>query len=225
MVPFEELRKSFPDGVNVLGYLHSAQTNPFGSIVLTHGAGGNANGTLLVALANAFAEAGFTALRCDLPFRQLRPHGPPSPSSATRDQLGLRCAANLLREMSPAPVFIGGQSYGGRQATLLAASDENACDGLLLMSYPLHPPGKPAQLRTQHFSKLRKPMLFVQGTKDSFGSIHEMDDAMKLLSAPHDRIVIEGAGHDLGWSRKLKPEFADSPARIVKAFIEFINTA
>ncbi len=215
---FSELKRSCGDGVNIHGFLHRPIGESLGSIVLTHGAGGNANGPLLIALATTFAEAGFTVLRCDLPFRQAKPFGPPSPSSAARDQMGLRWAANVLREVAPGRLFIGGQSYGGRQTTLLAASDESVCDGLLLLSYPLHPPGKPERLRTDHFPKLKNAALFVQGTKDPFGSVAEMESALKLMTAPHEHLVIDGAGHDLGWSRKMKAEFADVPAKVVEAF-------
>jgi predicted alpha/beta-hydrolase family hydrolase len=218
MSKVEQFHRSCEDEVNVRGFLHTPSGESLGSLVLTHGAGGNANGALLVALATAFADAGFTVLRCDLPFRQAKPFGPPSPSSAARDQMGLRCAAIVLREIVPGRVFIGGQSYGGRQATLLAASDESVCDGLLLLSYPLHPPGKPERLRTEHFPKLRKPALFVQGTKDPFGSVSEMESALKLISTPHEHLVIEGAGHDLGWSRRVRPEFLELPAKVVGAF-------
>ncbi len=220
MTDVKELHRPCEDGVNVRGFVHPAHGESRGSIVLTHGAGGNASGPLLIALATTFAEAGFTVLRCDLPFRQVRHHGPPSPSSAARDQLGLRCAANVLREIAPGRLFIGGQSYGGRQATLLAASDESVCDGLLLLSYPLHPPGKPERLRTEHFPRLLNPALFVQGTKDPFGSVAEMKSALKLLGAPHEHLVIEGAGHDLGWSKRVRPEFLDVPAKVVASFRE-----
>ncbi len=223
MSKVEQFHRSCEDSIDVRGFLHRPTGESLGGIVLTHGAGGNAKGPLLTALAEAFADSGLTVLRCDLPFRQQRPTGPPSPASAARDQAGLRCAAQVLKELGSARVLLGGQSYGGRQASLLAASDESVCDGLLLMSYPLHPPGKPGQLRTQHFPQLRKPILFVQGTKDPFGSVEEMDAAMKLLATAHERVIVEGAGHDLGWSRKLKPEYADLPARIVEALLKLIN--
>ncbi len=225
MSDITELHRSCDDGINVRGFLHRPSGDSLGGIVLTHGAGGNAKGALLVALATAFAEAGFTVLRCDLPFRQAKPFGPPSPSSAARDQMGLRCAANVLREMAPGKIFIGGQSYGGRQASLLAASDESVCDGLLLLSYPLHPPGKPERLRTEHFPKMQKPALFVQGTKDPFGSVAEMESALKLIGAPHEHLVIDGAGHDLGWSKRVRPEFAEVPAKVVAAFRHLVAYA
>ena len=130
-----------------------------------------ASAPLLAAAADAFADAGLWVLRCDLPFRQRRPTGPPSPATAAADREGLRSAVEAMRELVPGAVFLGGQSYGGRQATMLAADEPELAAGLLLFSYPLHPPGKPDRLRTEHFPRLRVPAVFVQGTADPFGSI------------------------------------------------------
>src|SRR3954466_12943282 len=104
----------------VRGFLHrplerSASTGD--ALVLTHGAGGDCNAPLLVALAEKFADAGWTVLRCDLPFRQLRAHGPPR-GSGSEDRDGLRRAVQVLRKLVPGSVFLGGQSYGGRQGTM-----------------------------------------------------------------------------------------------------------
>jgi hypothetical protein len=92
---------------------------------------------------------------------------------------------------------MGGQSYGGRQATMLAAEQPGLVSGLLLTSYPLHPPGKPERLRTQHFPSLRNPCVFVQGTADSFGSPAELREAVALIPASTQIITIDGGGHDL----------------------------
>ena len=108
----------------VRGFLHRP-TSPSGDgLVLTHGAGGNAKMALLVALAEAFAGAGFTVLRCDMPFRQARPFGPPRPGDAARDRAGLANAVAAMRELVPGRVFLGGQSYGGRQASMLLAEQQ-----------------------------------------------------------------------------------------------------
>ena len=147
-------------------------------------------------MAEAFSSAGTTVLRCDLPFRQLRPHGPPSGNGA-QDRAGLRRAVEALREIAPGRMFLGGHSYGGRQASMLAAEDPNVVDALLLLSYPLHPPNRPEQMRTAHFAKLRIPVLFVHGSHDPFGSLEEMRAAVKLIAAPVELVAIEGAGHDL----------------------------
>ncbi len=181
----------------VRGFLHQPDQPSGDGLVLTHGAGGNCAAPLLVAVAQAFAASGLVVLRCDLPFRQLRPKGPPSPSGAARDRAGLREAVDALRPMLSGRVFLGGQSYGGRQATMLAADEPGLVDGLLALSYPLHPPGKPERSRTEHFPRLQVPIVFVQGTADPFGSVTELRAAIALIPAPAKVIEIDGAGHDL----------------------------
>ena len=182
----------------VRGFLH-LPTNGIGDgLVFTHGAGGNSRNPLLVTLAEKLSEAGFIVLRCDLPFRQSRPNGPPRPGDAPRDRLGLKNAVAAMRKLAHGRVFLGGQSYGGRQATILCAEENSLVDGLLLTSYPLHPPGKPSQMRTQHFPQLHVRALFAQGTRDPFATIQEITAALKLIPAPVDLLPVEGLGHDLG---------------------------
>jgi len=169
-------------------------------LVITHGAGSNCESPLLRAVAEAFAGAGYHVLRCDLPYRQVRATGPPFPGAAARDREGLQRVAEAMHEITPDFVILGGHSYGGRQATLLAAEIPTVADALLLLSYPLHPPRKAEQLRTQHFPRLRTPSLFVHGTRDPFGSIEEMTAALAAIPARHQLVTIEKAGHELGAS-------------------------
>jgi predicted alpha/beta-hydrolase family hydrolase len=182
-------------------------------LLLTHGAGSNRNAPLLVALQNAFSEHRIEVVRYDLAFRQERPHGPPRPADAARDREGLREQILKLRARNPEQVWLGGHSYGGRQASMLAAETPRLADRLLLLSYPLHPPGKHEQLRTAHFPKLHTPAFFVHGSKDPFGSTEEFKSAMSLITAPVQLLEIEGAGHDLG------RDHAAVAARIVSAFL------
>ena len=208
-----------PGKVPVRGMLHRAADPSGAFLVLTHGASGNANAALLVALAHEFASAGVSVLRCDLPYRQRRPHGPPSPATAKEDQEGLSRAVALMREQFAGRAFLGGSSYGGRQASLLAAAQPSLVEGLLLLSYPLHPPGKPAQLRTAHFSELRTPSLFVSGTKDAFGTIAELEAAITLIPARTAVIEIDGASHGLS-----NPGNAKSVPGIVRQrFLDFFG--
>src|SRR5437667_8560711 len=137
MPGFEPLEKG-----GVHGFLHRPDGAGRG-LVLTHGAGGNCRAPLLVAAAEAFSAAGLAVLRCDLPFRQRRPQGPPSPSGAAADRAGLSEAVLALCSIVTGNVSLGGQSYGGRQATMLTAEEPELATALLLFSYPLHPPGKP----------------------------------------------------------------------------------
>ncbi|HUI83676.1 MAG TPA: alpha/beta family hydrolase [Candidatus Binatia bacterium] len=201
----------------VRGFVHSAKGTGSGFLVLTHGAGGNCNAPLLVALAERFAAAGLATLRCDLPFRQRRATGPPSPSDARRDQEGLRRAVTLMRERFAGTGFLGGVSYGGRQASMLVASEPALAAGLLLLSYPLHPPGRPGQLRTAHFPQLRTPTLFISGTRDAFGSIEELQGAIGLISASTKLVAIEGAAHGL----LQKSNRETLPERVVGEFQAF----
>src|SRR5260221_3603172 len=119
----------------VRGFLHRPDPGAGGGVVLTHGAGGNCNAPLLVVAAEAFSAAGLDVLRIDLPFRQKRPSGPPSPSGAAADRAGLKSAVAALRAIVTGPITLGGQSYGGRPATMLAADEPLLVEALLLVSY------------------------------------------------------------------------------------------
>ncbi|HTP83268.1 MAG TPA: alpha/beta fold hydrolase [Alphaproteobacteria bacterium] len=184
-------------GDGVRGVLHRPGIPGTDGLVLAHGAGGNCDAPVLVAAADAFCGAGLAVLRIDLPFRQRRPRGPPSPHTAEEDRAGLRRAVAAMRKIAPGRIFLGGHSYGGRQATLLAAEDPAVAAGLLLLSYPLHPPDKPDSLRTRHFPQLQTPGVFVHGTTDPFGTTDEMQGAVALIPAPTKLIPVEGTGHDL----------------------------
>ena len=97
---------------------------------------------------------------------------------------------------------------------MLAADKPGLVDYLLLLSYPLHPPQRPEELRTAHFPRLQTPALFVHGTRDGFGSIDELGSALKLIPAPTELLPVTGAGHEL-LSKKNREEL---PAIVVKTF-------
>ncbi len=204
------------------GSVHGFLDRPAGALgdglVLTHGAGGDSRMALLAAVSGAFTAAGVCVLRCDLPFRQRRPHGPPSPSTAAGDRAGLRDAVAAMRAIVPGRVFLGGQSYGGRQASMLVAEAPELAAGLLLLSYPLHPPGKPERPRTEHFPALRTPSLFVHGPNDPFASTDELRAALALTAAPVEMVEIAGAGHDLA-----RGAF-DVAGLVVEPFRQFVRT-
>jgi uncharacterized protein len=164
-------------------------------------------------------------LRCDLPYRQTRSWGPPGPGDAARDRAGLKNAIAAVKPQVSGNFFLAGHSYGGRQASMLCAElPEQASGlvaGLLLMSYPLHPPRKPEQLRTAHLPTLRTPTLFVSGTRDPFGSIAEMEQALKMIPAKTQLLTVEGAGHDLGYKGKTKRQ--EFPSLVLSAFAEFFG--
>lgn len=209
----------FIDRPMVRGWLHQA-TSPRAALALTHGAGGNCEARLLIAVAEAFAQSGYCVLRYDLPFRQQSPHGPPR-ARQERDREGIRRAAEELRSLAgDCPLYLAGHSYGGRQTTMLAAEDPVVAAALLLLSYPLHPPTQPAALRTQHFPAVRVPALFVHGTRDAFGSIAEMEQALATIPARTKLVPVQGAGHGLstatatslpGWFAEFQGQYTQPP--------------
>lgn len=244
-MPATSIREFVDDSVQpgIRGYLHAPETPNGQGLVLTHGAGGNAQAPLLRALADAFAHAGVTVLRCDLPFRQTRSFGPPGPADGARDRAGLKNAVAAVRNVIGTPlfpefgrsgdspeadgesrtIFFGGHSYGGRQASMLCAEEPDLASGLLLLSYPLHPPRRPEQQRTQHLPDLRTPTLFVHGTRDPFGSIEELERAIKMIPGRTRLLTVEGAGHDLGFKGKAKKE--ELPEKIRSGFAEFFGSS
>ena len=181
----------------VSGTLHWPASPQTVGVVLTHGAGANSQAPLLKILADALAASGLPVLRCDLPFRQRRRFGPPFPAQATEDRKGIRQAVAYLRNRGLQKIILGGHSYGGRQASILATEEPNAAEALLLLSYPLHPPKKPLERRTQHFPQLNSPSLFIHGTRDPFGSLAEMQEAMQIIPGRTSLVEVSGAGHDL----------------------------
>jgi uncharacterized protein len=205
----------------IRGSLHTPETSNGNALVLTHGAGSNANAPLLIALAETFSANGYTVLRCDLPYRQTRSFGPPGPGDAAHDRAGLKNAIAAMKKIVSGKVFLGGHSYGGRQCSMLCAEGPSVVPALLLLSYPLHPPRKPDQQRTQHLPDLRTPTLFVHGTRDPFASIAELQQALKMIPAKTKLLTVEGAGHDLGFKGKARNE--ELPKQILSELAKLLS--
>jgi predicted alpha/beta-hydrolase family hydrolase len=132
-------------------------------LALTHGAGGTYATPSLVAYAEAMAARGTQVVRFNLPYVEV---GKKTPGPQARDEACWRGIAELLRPHA-ARLLLGGRSYGGRMASHVVA-DGVACAGLVLLAYPLHPPGKPERLRAEHLERIMAPILFLQGTRDPF---------------------------------------------------------
>ncbi|MCV7177170.1 alpha/beta hydrolase family protein [Mycolicibacterium sphagni] len=195
---------------DIAGVAHEPNGTPAGVVMLTHGAGGSRESPLLVRICDEWASRGWLAVRYNLPYRQRRPKGPPS-GSAAGDRDGIVEALTLARTLADGPVVAGGHSYGGRQTSMVVAEHAGLVALLTLFSYPLHPPGKPERLRTEHFGAITVPTVFTHGTSDPFGSIEEIRDAARAIPGPVEIVEVTGARHDLG-SKSL-----DVPALAVDA--------
>ena len=203
----------------IRGVLHVPDPPGGPGIVLAHGAGTDHNSPVLRAVAAALCARGMMALRIDLAFRQARPKGPPTPMWAPRDRAGLAAAVRALGARCSGRVALGGHSYGGRQASMLAAGTPELTAALLLLAYPLHPPTRPERKRVEHFAALRTPTIFVHGTRDPFGTVEELDAARAAITAPTELLVVPEGGHDLGARATAAPRFADEAAVALLALL------
>ena len=179
------------------GFLHHPDHPDGSALALTHGAGSDCRSPLLMRVAERFAAAGSLVLRYDLPYRLEGRRTPPLPAAQFRDRQGVLRAVEFLRSRCSGPVFAGGHSYGGRQTAMAAAENAKLADALLLLSYPLHPPDHPERPRTTFFPDWQIPALFVHGTRDPFGTVDEIREALKLIRVRVELLPVEGAAHDL----------------------------
>ena len=191
--------------------------------VLAHGAGSDRNSAVLVSTAAALVARGVLVARMDLPYRRLRPKGPPAPSKREEDIAAFAAAtAQLTADLPTVPVLWGGHSYGGRMASMAAARCGTRPDGaaaLLLLSYPLHPPKAPEKARVEHLPSIAVPTIFVHGRRDPFATPDELAAAAALIPA-ETTIVEVAAGHDLAPARSGAPVRA---AEAVSALLATIN--
>ena len=178
------------------------------SLILAHGAGASQASAFMVRFASALAARGIDTITFNFLYTEMRKRVPDKNDkleacwrkliAAHRDGLlGKRVAGNKLA--------IGGKSMGGRIASQVAASPSIDVAGLVLLGYPLHPPGQPDKLRTRHLPGIRAPMLIVQGSRDTFGTPEELRPVLARLTAPSDLYVIEGGDHSFKVAKKAVP--------------------
>ena len=186
----EPVRFEWRDG-EVAGARHAATGEKRATLVWAHGAGGTMNHAHVVGAAEGFAAAGIETYRFNFPYSDAGRKAPDKQEKLEACYWGVAKTA----EESADRLFLGGGSMGGRIASHIVAGGFPAA-GLAFQSYPLHPPGKPERLRTEHLARIAIPMLFVSGTRDTFASGDLLDLAVKELpTATLHRI--EGADHGL----------------------------
>ncbi len=166
------------------------------TLVLAHGAGAGHQSTFMVGFANSLAALGADVVTFNFLYTEQRRR---IPDRGPVLEACYHAVIDVVRERMAGPsgrLFIGGKSMGGRIATQVAAADRHlAIDGLVLLGYPLHPPGKPDQLRDKHLPLVGRPMLFVQGSRDAFGTPAELEPILDRLT-PRPRLhVIPGGDH------------------------------
>ena len=166
-------------------------------LLLAHGAGAGATHPFLEAVARGLAARGLPVMRFQYAYaeRALREGRRRPPDRRTVLETVHQNALTSLRTRFPdRRLLLCGKSMGGRMGTYLAAEGAD-CAGLVLLGYPLHPPGRPDKLRSEHFGAVAQPALFLQGTRDALCDLELLTPALELWGGPRTLHVVEGADH------------------------------
>jgi hypothetical protein len=184
------------------------------ALLLAPGASAGRDQPALVAIDHALSGAGVVVARMDFPYRKAGRRAPDRQPVLVQAVVAEAGALVQTARCAPDQVALGGRSMGGRMCSI-AVAEGLAAAALILVSYPLHPPGRPEKMRTDHFPHLRVPCLFVSGTRDAFGSPDELTAATAAIAGPVTHRFLEGKDHGL----------RGSDAAVVAAVREFLRVA
>ena len=205
---------------------YPAATSSVGAtLVLAHGAGADQRSPFMVSFARALASRGLDVVTFNFPYTEQTRR---VPDKLPVLQACYHAVIDSVREKLAGThdaLFIGGKSMGGRVATHVASANPDlALTGLVLLGYPLHPPGRPESRRDAHLKDVRRPMLIVQGSRDAFGAPSELGPVVGSLSVRVTLHVVEGGDHSFKVSRLDKPAQAAVFEEVQRAIVEWIGT-
>jgi predicted alpha/beta-hydrolase family hydrolase len=199
---------------------HFAAADPVGALlVLGHGAGAGRHHPFMVSTAAALARRGIDVVTFNFPYMEQKrrvPDRAPVLESCFRAAVAAAVHRDSLRGRT---LFIGGKSMGGRMATHLAAQGVEQLAGVIALGYPLHPPGKPEQVRSAHLPGISAPVLIMQGERDAFGTPAELAPVIKTMSAPVTLQVVPGGDHSLAVRGQSKNEAFETIATVVADWV------
>ncbi|HEY7291626.1 MAG TPA: alpha/beta family hydrolase [Vicinamibacterales bacterium] len=184
--------------------VYPAQTSAIGrTLILGHGAGAGQQSGFMVDFARALSALGLDVVTFNFLYAEQRRRIPDRPAVLEACYRAVIDAVRAKVASASDGLFIGGKSMGGRVATQVAAADTTLLlDGLVLLGYPLHPPGRPTERRDKHLPAIGRPMLFVQGSRDTFGTPSELEPILKPLTPPPTLHIVEGGDHSFKLSKK-----------------------
>jgi predicted alpha/beta-hydrolase family hydrolase len=192
------------------------------AVILAHGAGANQTSTFMVDFAQALADRGFDTITFNFLYSEAG-KGPPDRNdrleACYRAVISAFHAGLIAENAGQKKLVIGGKSMGGRIASQVLAANAESIAGLVLLGYPLHPPGRPDKLRSKHLPKITVPMLFVQGSRDSFATPEELRPILKQLKASAELYVVDGGDH----SFKVPKRGAPPQAAVYEAVLDKIE--
>jgi predicted alpha/beta-hydrolase family hydrolase len=211
--------------VTAIAYPASARDRAGITLIVGHGAGASQTSGFMVQFATALAARGIDAVTFNFVYSEARKR---VPDRNDKLEACYRKVIDAVRERTrgsddPGRLFIGGKSMGGRIASQVAAASHDGIAGLVFLGYPLHPPGNPEKLRTRHWPAIEVPMLFVQGSRDAFGTPDELLPMMKMLKAPADLVVIEGGDHSFKVPKKAPMSQAQVDAFVLDEVVRWLT--
>jgi uncharacterized protein len=191
------------------------------TLVLGHGAGAGMKRGLMEGVAYGIAGRGVSGWRFNFPYAE---RGARAPDRAPVLEESFRSVAAAARKRASGALLLGGKSLGGRIASHLAAARE-PCSGLVLLGYPLHPPGKPERLRTEHLSGIRVPTLFVEGTRDPFCPLPTLRRVLEEAELEAEVAVIEDGDHSFKVRKSSGRSTAEAWAEVVDVVADWVDSA
>jgi predicted alpha/beta-hydrolase family hydrolase len=193
-------------------------------VVLAHGAGNDLRSAFLERFAGSLSARGLAVVRFNFPYKEGGGQRPPDRMDVLAETYREVVQSSASRTGSPpGALFVGGKSMGGRVASVLVAQGLVKPSGLVFLGYPLHPPGKPEAARTEHLPRVGRPMLFVQGTRDPFGTIDEIQAARKSLKLPGALHVVEGGDHSFALPKSQGARQTATLDAAANAIVEFVR--
>jgi predicted alpha/beta-hydrolase family hydrolase len=208
-------------------YPAERSNTPGAALILAHGAGSDQHHPFLVSVARGLTTAArsIDVMTFNFLYTEQRKRVPDRMPQLVACYRGVITAARDQLPSARERLFIGGKSMGGRAATHVVADDPDVpVKGICLLGYPLHPPGRPAQLRDAHLPAVGRPMLFIQGSRDAFGTPTELKPILDRLSPPPTLHIVEGGDHSFRiGGRGAKEKQAEVHAEIETAIFEWID--
>ncbi|MFS8086919.1 MAG: alpha/beta fold hydrolase [Acidobacteriota bacterium] len=183
------------DSVTALLYPAAKSKRAGATVLLGHGAGANQLSGFMRLVAGGLAERGFDAMTFNFLYMEQKRSFPDPKARLESCYRAVIEAALAHRKLKQNRLVIGGKSMGGRIASQVAAAIPDGIDALVFLGYPLHPPGKPDKLRTEHLPQIKAPMLFCQGARDAFGTEDEIRAVIKKLRLPATFVPVAGGDH------------------------------
>jgi hypothetical protein len=218
-----ELQVALETSATTTALVYTSSQSATATLILGHGAGAGQRSAFMVDMARALAALGIDAVTFNFPYTE---HGRRIPDRAPILESCYRSVIDAVRSHVPsarARLFIGGKSMGGRIATQVAAADPQLpLAGLVLLGYPLHPPGRPDQRRDKHLPSIRRPMLFVQGSRDAFGLPAELSPVLATLDPEPTLHVVQGGDHSFKVSSS-QPKQAAVMTDVEHTIVDWIN--